>query len=227
MNEDDDGFAVREVLDKSTGKAHRFYTYKGRPCHRILLKYKISAQIAGYALIEKDLRSSMHWLEEIEKLHDTTKPFPGDSYGHSKDRAKYLLIKGLFVAALTFYGKCFSRCEGRPVKLERAQLEEKYRDLHDNCIRLRHNFAAHSGAEELEHVDIAVVVPKRRKDSVFPKIYRELTQPDLLRPQNGEMQLLELFEHARQIAIRKMDSLTQKVLSEQVLPKGREYWLKR
>lgn len=35
-----------------------------------------------------------------------------------KDPSKMNIVKGLFIAALTFYGKCFTTCEGRKTKLE-------------------------------------------------------------------------------------------------------------
>ena len=47
------------------------------------------------------------------------------SFAQGKDRGKYVLIKGLFVAALTFYGKCFSRCEGRRAQMDRNQLDKR------------------------------------------------------------------------------------------------------
>lgn len=221
-----DEYAVREVLDPTTGIVHRFYTYKRKPCHRKILKSRLVEQLAGYVLIEKDLRSALSWAAHIEGLHEVGPLRDEESYAHSKDREKFVLIKGLFVAALTFYGKCFSRCEGRRAQMDRNQLDERFHEIHDTCIRYRHNFAAHSGAEKLERVDIALVFPKKRGVAVLPRIYMELSQPDLLSHSKGEIKMKELFEHVQAIANEKISLLNDKILKEEVYPKGLSYWAK-
>jgi hypothetical protein len=71
--------------------------------------------MAGYTMIEKDLRSALTWLDEIERRHVEHWSDKKRSFGRAEDRDNYNIVKGLFVALLTFYGKCFSKCEGRPV----------------------------------------------------------------------------------------------------------------
>lgn len=222
-----DDWSVSEFLDRASGKVYRRYTYKRKPCIRVVLNSRLSQQLAGWTLIEKDLRNVAVWLKEIESRHKEAPKRKGESFGIGRDRETYNLIKGLFVAALTFYGKCFSKCEGRPVKLERAQLEERYRVLHDECISYRHNFAAHSGAAKIESVEIAVVLPEKFRSSVSPRIYHELSQPDLAWPSgDDEVSFQKLVEHARDIAGAKITRLSDKILHEEVLPKGYDYWRK-
>lgn len=218
---------MKEVLEQATGKVHRLYSYKRKPCRRVILDSRLAEQLSGYALIEKDLRSAKIWIEEINCIHTAGPTKDGDNFYRSTDRKKYNLIKGLFVAALTFYGKSFSKCEGRPVKLERVQLDEPYRELHETCMKYRHNFAAHSGAERLESVEIALVFPLKSSTPVLPKLYRELRQPDLFSPPTGEIKIEDLFEHARAVAVNKMELLSKKILTEEVLPKGQAFWLRK
>lgn len=222
----DDKFEVREYLDRFTGKAYRIYTYKRRPCVRIPLTSRLAEQLAGYTMIEKDLRSASTWLDEIEARHVEGWNEKKKSFGRARDRDNYNLVKGLFVAVLTFYGKCFSRCEGRPVKLERTQLATRFHRLHDDCIEYRHNFAAHSGAKRIEHVEVALVYPSKYKKEVNFKIFRELHQPDLFWPKAGEVSLRELLEHAREKALAKIDLLAEKIKKEEVIPNADKYWLK-
>ena len=221
MSED---FSVKEFIDAKTGLAYRIYKYKRGDCRRVLLNSRLCGQLAGYSLIEKDLRSVRIWLGEIDARHTDRPTRNGEIHGRSTDRANYNLIKGLFVAALTFYGKCFSKCEGRPVKLERVQVDARFHNLHDECIAYRHNFAAHSGAKKLEHVEIALVSPAKHKDKVHFKLYRELAQPDLFWSMPGEVALVELVEHARSIAMAKIELLTKKIQDEEVLPNAAKYW---
>lgn len=218
-----DHFDVRHFVDPTTGTTHRIYTYKRRPCSRIHLKSRLADQLSGYTLIEKDLRNSLAWLAEIEARHDEGPIRNDGAYHNGKNRENYTTIKGLFVALLTFYGKCFSKCEGRPVKMERAQLDERFHKLHNECIEYRHNFAAHSGAKKLEHVEVALIFPKKQKRQVAFKIYRELLQPDLFWPKKGELSLRELIEHAREIANRKIDLLAKKIIDEEVVPNAEVY----
>lgn len=215
----DGDWCVKEIIEPASGKVHRFYSYKRKPCRRVLLSSRLTDQLSGYVLIEKDLRNVLVWLKEIEKLHVDAISVKGRRFARSLDRERYNLIKGLFVAALTFYGKCFSKCEGRPVKLERVQLNSRFHTLHDDCISYRHNFAAHSGAKKLEFVEIALVLPQKLKPGIEPRIYRELYQPDLLWPSDGEIPLVDLVEHVRSIVNEKIDRLEKKIFEEEVLPK--------
>ena len=222
----DDLFQAKEFLDRATGKAYRIYTYRRRPCARVLLTSRLAEQLAGYTMIEKDLRSVLSWLEEIEKRHDEGRMGKKHSFSRGQDRENYNLIKGLFVALLTFYGKSFSKCEGRPVKLERAQLDPKFHGLHDACIEYRHNFAAHSGAKKIEHVEVALVYPVKYKKDVNFMIFRELHQPDVFWPKAGDVTLRELCEHAREKTLSKIDRLADKIKNEEIIPNADKYWSK-
>ena len=147
----------------------------------------------------------------------------------NRDREKYNVVKGLFVAALTFYGKSFSKCDGRPVKLERTQLEEKYRAIHDQAISYRHNFAAHSGARRLEFVKVALVVPVKLKrgKTIQYNLYTELSQPDLAWfTGEEEIWFIELFEHAQSVSKEKIRKLKEKILQDEVFPNPPSHFFK-
>ncbi|MDN2717832.1 MULTISPECIES: hypothetical protein [unclassified Janthinobacterium] len=216
---------VQEVVEPESGKVHRFYTYNRKPCKRVPIDTRLSRQLAGYALIEKDLRSVGVWLAEIDSLRANEIEIKGHIL--AKDRKMYNVIKGLFVAALTFYGKCFTRCEGRPVKLERKQVEEKYRLKHDDLLNYRNNFAAHSGAKNLESVGIAVVLPRVKKGETYPQLYRELYQPDLFITKEGGIDFKEVVESMREVVLKKIQLLSDKIMKEEVMPLGLDHWLKK
>jgi len=167
------------------------------------------------------------WLEELKKRDVESPALRGNFFRNGIDRENYNLIKGLFVAALTFYGKCFSKCDGRPVKPERTQLDSKFRELHDLCISYRHNFAAHSGAKKLEHVKIAVVYPAKYKSKVPFRIFKELHQPDVFWPAPEDVSMPELLEHGRSIANRKIEQLATKIQNEEVIAKAALLWGKK
>jgi hypothetical protein len=39
-----DEWAVKEILQADTGKVERIYTYKRKPCNRVVLKSKLALQ---------------------------------------------------------------------------------------------------------------------------------------------------------------------------------------
>ncbi len=123
-----DDWSVKEVIEPKTGKVHRLYSYKGKPAKRIALDTPMAKQMAGYVLIEKDLRSAAIWLAEIDRIRGDDAKLDPKGSRRATDRERYNLVKGLFVAALTFYGKAFAQCEGRRVKLERRQIGAEFQE---------------------------------------------------------------------------------------------------
>ncbi len=201
------------------------YFYKNKVAQRIPLTSKLAENLAGYALIEKDLRSVLIWLGEINKMFPKVEQGVGNAI--SPDRERFDIIKGLFTASLIFYGKCFSSCEGRRTKLNRKLLDKKYHDTHSEIILMRHNFAAHSGADKFEEVMIALVLPPKKKQNLPPIIFRELTQADMLFDDEGEISFESLVKHVQKIVLGKMKVVEDKIIKEEVLIKGKDYWYRK
>lgn len=211
-----DPFSMHHFLDKRTGVVHRKYSFKRKPCSSLELTSKRAAQLAGYSLIEKDLRSCLAWLDEIDGRHDQGPTDKHEHFFHGKDRVNYTIIKGLFAALVTFYAKCFTRCEGRRVKLERKQLAPEFHEMHDHCMMLRHNFAAHSGAERVERVKIVAAYHKTKKNNLYVKLYRELDQPDMFVTRDGEISLRQLLTHVQSNVLAKIEELAVVIQSQEV-----------
>jgi hypothetical protein len=215
------GWDKREYMDSETGKVVRSYYYKGKRCKRVPLNSRLACQLAGYSLIEKDLRNCINWLLLIEGLYEKEGISDKANYSISPNRETFNLVKGLYVAMITFYGKCFASCEGRKIKLERNQLAEEFRSLHDLCIEHRNNYTAHSGAAKIEECEIAFVHAPIRgfgKPVVF-NIFSELQQPDSMLTEKGAEggdSLKELFEHVRAVAKAKIELLVDKIKKEEI-----------
>ncbi|MEZ8794571.1 hypothetical protein AB6D86_22115 [Vibrio splendidus] len=211
-----DGWIIEEVFDPVQGRYNKYY-YGKKLAPQIAMTDKISQQYAAYTLIEKDLRSVEFWLREIERL----KPSPLERV---KDPDKMNVIKGLFVAALTFYGKCFTSCEGRKVKLETKVIPEQHKDTHEQVMRLRHNYAAHSGADNFEEAKVSLVLHPSIKSDIKPQLYSELTQPDYAT--NSELNFCELVSDLQVIVFNKRSEVGDVVLEKVVRPKGKKHWYK-
>lgn len=221
-------YDVKELIEPSTGTVRRIYTYKRKPCITRSMKSRLALQFGGYRLIEKDLRNMLLWISEIEILIAAADPpITRGKWLRPKDPRTATLIKALFVATMAIYFKCFSQGDGRPVKLARKNVVEPLRELHDECVRIRHNFAAHSGAERVESVDVVLVFPSNPHNRVAPQIVTELMQPDVLWRDKDETTIRSLVEQLHEFVVGKMHHLNQKLLEEEVYAKGREYWRKK
>lgn len=216
------GWEVHEILEPTQVKRITNYFYKRKKASRIELKDKISQQLAGYTLIEKDLRNVLVWLEAIDQLH--LEEYRRTSQ-ISPDRKTYNLVKGLYVAALTFYGKCFTTCEGRRIKLEKKILEEKYWGRHDEIMHMRNNFAAHSGADNFEEVKIALVLYPNKRSNEKPKLFRELMQPDFSDDPN--IPFTEVVKSLRLAVLRKISQIEDSIYEKEIFPKGKLYWYEK
>ena len=82
-----DGWTIVENFIPGISR-HNEYYFDGKRATAVRMTDKISAQYGAYTLIEKDLRSVIFWLSEIEKL----KPEIEDRW---KSPEKMNLIKGL------------------------------------------------------------------------------------------------------------------------------------
>ncbi len=212
-----DGWTIIETFIPGKGLSNE-YLYEEKPAPSVQMTDKISEQYGAYSLIEKDLRSVIIWLDEIEKLAP-------EDLDRWKNPDKMNLVKGLFVAALTFYGKCFTSCEGRRVKLEKTIIDPEYLDLHDHIMKLRHNFAAHSGAENFEEVKVSLALHPSKKSDMKPQLYSELSQPDYLIGE--DVPFKALAESIRKKVSEKRARVGDTVFERIVLPKGKMYWYKK
>ncbi|MGC0825078.1 hypothetical protein WKG93_19225 [Pantoea agglomerans] len=209
-----DGWTIKEIVHPDYhGHNHYYYNGKRAPVVK-LVDNKLIKQYAGYTLIEKDLRSVLAWLYEIEKLNPQH---------HTRYENPQLmdLIKGHFVAALTFYGKCFTESKGRGIKYDRMSVPEEHRKTHDLIMELRHNFTAHSGIG-FESVKVSLVLHPDINSNMKPQLYTELRQPDLSEDLIKEM--IILVNTLQKKSLEKRKNIGDKFLDEVVLPEGKLHW---
>lgn len=222
LYEDNPDWKFREFVNSNGTRVNTYY-YKNTKCHRITLNSKLAQQLSGYSLIEKDLRNIQSWLDEIKPNLYTSKISKPQI---SKDRKKFNLVKGLFVSAVTFYGKCFTQCDGRKVKLRRGDVKDiVLKEHHDDIINFRNNFAAHSGEEKIEQAVVSLVLDSKKSRKTPPKLVREITQPDTIGITDIE-NFHELLSYLQKIVLEKIQIIQEKIYKEEVLGKGAEYWYK-
>lgn len=220
----------KSYIDKTTDRIHFRYIHKRKTAPHVTVETPIARKLAGYTLIERDLRTVKTWLEmadslnkrEIDESTTGTQLLTGDEDND-------LIVKALFVAAFVFYGKCFAQAKGRKVKLEKEQLPIELQTTHDEIIQLRNNYAAHSGEIPFEFCVINLVFyPRKKHKSKSPFLLRESIQTQSLHSHPDDVHgFIHLVEHLLCLVRDKLESLNAKVFEKEIHGKGLEFWRKQ
>lgn len=216
-------WSVKEML-YDDGTVKRRYSYNRKRALRVNLQTPIARQLAGYSLIEKDLRNIISWLDIIDSIIPPEERTDDNKIG--KDREKHNHIKGLFIATLAFYGKCFAECKGRKVKLEKAIMDDEFHKIHQSILDMRNNYAAHAGEGKGESCNVALLLPARNDQHILPQLYTEITQVDLMLQEGDEQTFRNLVKHLQEKVNDKIKLLQQMVFDKEVISKDAEYWYK-
>ncbi|HAT1987222.1 TPA: hypothetical protein JBA32_05040 [Legionella pneumophila] len=106
---------------------HHFQKKSADAFPEIIFDTKISHQLAGYILIEKDIRDTRELLKEHNLLFSKCDN-PGENF----------LLKGLMKAIVITYGKCFTQADGRKIMLNIKHVKSLQRiALHNHIIEMR------------------------------------------------------------------------------------------
>jgi len=220
-----DNWKTKAIQNSNSGNHYQEYYFKRKKAPRVTINTPLANKLAGYAL-EKDLRTVSEWLEKLE-IKDRTSSKQG-FHILKDDHENDPIIKSLYLSSLIFYGKCFSECEGRKIKLERSNITPKFQEVHDAIILMRNNYGAHSGKEKYEKVNIVLVLnPKRKYRSESPNLVRELIQPEIMKEFPGDENFKALVEHVRKYVLDKLDTLNNLIFKNEINPKGIDYWYKK
>jgi hypothetical protein len=219
---------ILPAINQKTGEFRQRYSFRRVPAKRIPIISPTARQFAGYVLIERDLRMVIQWLTNVAAMSSRPKG-TGYHVWTDKDDESHNQALGLFVAALTFYGKCFSECEGRRVQLDKQWIPTGFEEAHELMLTMRNNFAAHSGAEKFEDVQIVLVLPaKKGKLQDEPRLYRELKQTEsLISHHDDDASFLQLATRLQTKVLEKLDELNARLFEKEIRPLGWDHWLSK
>lgn len=177
----------------------------------------LSKQLAGYSLIEKDIRNVQLWVNEAKKrLLESSGGCDILVSTKSTNRADFQFIKALFVASITFYGKLFTEAKGRRVKLDSSIYStESHKSLHKDLMDYRHQFTAHSGENSPEKVKIVLVTPPKQFKKELPHVVTELSQPDTVSVKELD-QILILLSVLHKYAREKISKINDRIYDAEV-----------
>ena len=202
---------VEEFDPDGRSFANRYY-FRGNEAKRIVLSSTIARKVCGYALIEKDLRNIIQWFSLVREriiAHCAENGIPQKPVKASGP--EFNITKALLVAAITFYGKLFTKAEGRRVSLQESWITDpNLRTIHSDLMSIRHNFTAHSGKELDEKANLVVALVPVSEGTFATAIITELQQP--VAPTLEQIDLyIKLAETLRTLVIAKNDELKTKV----------------
>ncbi|KKC62959.1 hypothetical protein WG82_14380 [Citrobacter amalonaticus] len=207
----------------------RMYKKKGRILPRIILSGPRVEQMKSFSAIDKDLRNVIKWLNIISKsklLEGVSSDFFPD-----RDNDEAFILKSLYVSVLTVYGRCFTTASGRGFTFDkRKHVPEEFRELHDEIIHARNNFAAHKGDFIHEDYKITLAVDQTKKNInsyIFAEIYQPFLSGELLTSSENTQGFLELCQLLRSIVNDRYNGLCKKISEEFVNTKEFGYWDKK
>lgn len=216
-------------IKESKNSFTRMYKLKGRILPRIILEGHRIEQMKAFSSLDKDLRNIMRWVSIINRT-DMLKGASSELYPSSKNDEAFIL-KGLYVAILTMYGRCFTTAEGRRFTFDKKKhIPEEFKELHEDIMHARNNFAAHKGNFVHEDYKIALAVDENKR-SMNAYIFAEIVQPfmsgEMIDSRDTSQAFLKICEHLKGIVNKKYDDLCQKIIDEFVYKKDFGFWPKK
>ena len=213
----------KAFVDNATGEIHYHYYWKRNKAPKVEITGLLPNKLSGLTLIQKDLGNALRWIKAAKELTpkniDSSKGF----YYLADNRSTFDLVKALFVASLTFYGKCFTEANGRSAQVSRDWLDAKHKKAHDYYMMYRHNFAAHSGDEKVELAKTFVLLHPK-KNEILPLLPTMRMQPDLVFTHDDEDDLEELIEYVINLVSQKYNDLAFKITNDLVMVKNIDFW---
>lgn len=213
---------IREI-QHADGRTENIFRKNGSILPKIPLSGHIIDQLRAMYLIDKDLRNVIHWVEIIRKTASAMEI--SDDF-MKPDIEKNSIMKSLLVSLVTFYGKCFTEARDRRFSLNKSNIPEGFKGIHEKIINLRHNFAAHKGEFEMDECKFSLVIVPGKQITEF-EIFSFLTQINHYLQEDEMDELVELCNKLREHVGDKIKKLLELVKKEKIYPKGPEYWLKR
>jgi hypothetical protein len=207
-------------LHRPTGRIIYRHTLNGVPLLTFQLVGVLAERLAGLALIERDLRSSLVWIRKGEQSDLAAQSLEGIKSLNLTNEATEL--KAFLVAGLIFYAKCFAKSEGRRARLNISDIDGEFRETHELAIALRDNYAAHSGAKKVELAfAFLITMPDETGTDLGIKIEREA--PAAVSSKTEQHKLSSLITHVIEKVLIRYNKLNEKLLTKATeLPAS--YW---
>lgn len=201
---------IRYIRDFD-GNMSRIYLHRGVVLPKVILSGNVAEQMKSFKSIDKDLRNILSWISQINEIF-LIENYDQNFYPSMHD-SNAAIAKGLFIAILSVYGRCFTQANGRKFTLDKKHVPEKYKSLHDELMDARHNFAAHKGDFEGDNCQIVMTVSgnaKRIRSLIFSETQQPYFSQDLITNSDGN-EMIGLCEELRKVVNDKYDEICNRI----------------
>lgn len=199
------------------------------PIHRVVqLKGILPLQIRAYHMIRQDLLHAREWIADAEDgVPDVLASYHPSKQPTERTKEFFRKRQPLFVAGITFYGKCFMEAKGRNgVVLDRSSIKGDFRSVHDSLMLLRHNLTAHAGLEKFEDAAIFCLMKDNNDGTYLVSTQLGHQQTSARTPISGSTapSYLNLIDHVLALVAKKI-SLLEKDLDDSVAAHHEVLWV--
>jgi len=155
-----DGLESRLVFDQTSMKGSAKYFLNGVECPQIKLDSMQSKLFANYALIKKDLKFCKQALKIAISLAKSSDDLTSKGQFRAEFDEESDILKAMYISFVVTYGKCFTKADGRRVKLETKEIfeDDEVKEEHLSVMTQRHEYIAHGGKTNLEQVEPIVIL---------------------------------------------------------------------
>jgi hypothetical protein len=168
------GITCKIEVDPKTYEIKHQNFLNGKECPKVSLSSQQAKNFAAYALIKKDLKYVLKAFKyAISIAHEAVEEEEGgDSFSYRTEiDADADILKAFYISGIVTYGRCFTKADGRRVKLEYKEMfnadEKELHKLHLELMEQRHQYVAHGGKTKYEKVNpILVLHPDKESDSI-------------------------------------------------------------
>lgn len=160
-----EGFRCKIEVDPDTYDVSNKYFYDDKQCPSYTLTSQQAKNFAAYALIKKDLKYVLKAFKFASSIATDEFHVKGDENAityRSEIDTDADMLKAFYISAIVTYGKCFTKADGKKVKLEYKTIfkgdEKELVTLHLEMMDQRHSYIAHGGKTKYETVSPVVVL---------------------------------------------------------------------
>ena len=138
------------IVNNSLRYSYHYKMKTGDECFVFEINTPQVKQLCGYVLIEKDLRDTIDFTDELIRIL-------------LDDPVNKILVKALTRAIVITYGKCFASTTGRKTQLGTKEVPHDLKNYHEELINMRNEYVAHAGTSAHEYCKSVYLIPPEKK----------------------------------------------------------------
>jgi len=227
------GFKGKIKVNPKNYDIEHQYFLDDQQCPKVILNSHQAKNFAAYALIKKDLKFVLKAFKyAISIAKDEVEVDSENDTFHCRTEidSEADILKAFYISAVATYGKCFTKADGRRVKLEYKELfndnEKDLKERHLNLMEQRHQYIAHGGKTKYEKVNPILVLHPDRDGNHPPTLMTESFHIDGFGKADFE-KFLTLVETVDNKLNEILDKKSKALYQKEVAPQENDFWYRQ